>query len=149
MESSKEAVMSSGNPVLRNPNPHFGTLGVLWIVYGVIRLIMAACLLIYGGTATLMFGALLNRVADPFTLMGLFHFLYTAMIALSVLCGLLAIFAGLALLGGRSVSRKLALVASVLSLCDIPLGTTLGTYTLVELLPIQTVPLYDRSGHTA
>jgi len=141
--------MSSSNAALRNPHLHFGTLGVLWIVYGVIRLIMAACLLIYASTATLMFGALLNRVADPFTLMGLFHFLYTAIIALSVLCGLLAIFAGLALLGERSVGRKLALVASVLSLCDIPLGITLGTCTLVELLPIQTAALYDRSGQAA
>ena len=141
--------MSPSNPVLRNPNPHFGTLGVLWVVYGVIRLIMAACMLIYASTATLMFGALLNRVADPFTLMGVFHFLYAATIVLSVLCGLIAIFAGLALLGGRSVSRKFALVASILSLCDIPLGITLGTYTLVELLPIHVAPLYDRSGQTA
>lgn len=141
--------MSSSNPVLRNSNPHFGTLGVLWLVYGVIRLIMAACLLIYSGTATLMFGALLNRVADPFTLMGVFHFLYAATIVLSVVCGLIAIFGGLALLGGRSAGRTLVLVAAVLSLCDIPLGITLGTYTLVELLPIQTAPLYDRSGQTA
>jgi|SRR5665213_370426 len=129
--------MSSSNPALRNPGAHFGTLGVLWIVYGVIRLIMAACLLIYTSTATLMFGALLNRVADPFTLMGLFHFLYAAVIVLSVVCGLLAIFAGLALLGGRGVGRNLTLVAAILSLCDIPLGITLGTYTLVVLLPIH------------
>ena len=110
---------------------------------------MAACLVIYASTATLMFGALLNRVADPFTLMGLFHFLYAATIILSVVCGLLAIFAGLALLGGRSVGRTLALVSSVLSLCDIPLGITLGTYTLVELLPIQTATIYERSGQSA
>ena len=31
-----------------------------------------------------MFGALLSRVPDPFTLMGVFHFLYIAMMALSV-----------------------------------------------------------------
>src|SRR5579871_4463785 len=103
--------MDSSNPVLRNSNPHNGTLGVLWIVYGVIRLILAAGLMVYSGTATLMFGALLSRVADPFTLMGLFHFLYAAGIVLSVVCGLLGIFAGLALLGGRSVGRTLALFA--------------------------------------
>ena len=112
-------------------------------------MIMAACLLIYTGTVTLMFGALLSRVADPFTLMGLFHFLYSAVIVLSVVCGLLAIFAGLALLGGRSVGRTLALVAAILSLCDIPLGITLGTFTLVELLPINAAVLYDRSGQAA
>jgi hypothetical protein len=141
--------MSSSNSVLRNPNSHFGTLGALWIVYGVLRLILAACLLIYAGTATLMFGALLNRVADPFTLMSVFHFLYAATIVLSVACGLIAIFAGLALLGGRSVGRKLAILASVLSLCDVPLGITLGTFTLVEFLPIETPMLYGRSGQPA
>ena len=141
--------MTSSNSVLRNSNAHFGTLGILWTVYGVIRLILAACLMIYANTATLMFGALLNRVADPFTLMGVFQFLYAATIVLSVVCGLTAIFAGLALLGGRSVGRMLALFASVLSLCDIPLGITLGTYTLVELLPIQAPPLYDHSGQSA
>ncbi|HET6143577.1 MAG TPA: hypothetical protein VFE02_08705 [Candidatus Acidoferrales bacterium] len=110
---------------------------------------MAACLLIYTNTATLMFGALLNRVADPFTLMGLFHFLYAAVIVLAVVCGLLAIFAGLALLGGRSGGRMLALAAAVLSLCDLPLGITLGTYTLVELLPVEPASHYDRSRQAA
>jgi hypothetical protein len=138
--------MSSSNADLRHSNTHVGTLGVLWIVYGVIRLALAAILLIYINTATLMFGALLNRVADPFTLMGLFHFVYAASVVLSVVCGLLAIFAGLALLGGRAVGRQLTLFAAILSLCDIPLGITLGTFTLVELLPINAAALYDRPG---
>jgi hypothetical protein len=141
--------MSSDDPNLHNPNSHFKTLGGFWTVYGVIRLIMALCLLIYGRTATLMFGALLSRVADPFTLMGVFHFLYAANIALSAVCGLIAIVAGLALLGGQRSGRNLALVAAVLSLSDIPLGITLGIYTLVELIPIKTAPLYSRSGHAA
>jgi hypothetical protein len=141
--------MSSSSPVLRNSNPHIGTLGVLWIVYGVIRLGMAAVLLIYTATATLMFGALLNRVADPFTLIGIFHFVYAATIVLSVVCGLLGIFAGLALLGGRSVGPTLAVVAAILSLCDLPLGVMLGTCTLVELLPVQPVTLYERPRQAA
>ena len=49
----------------------------------------------------LMFGSLLSRVPDPFTLMGAFHFLYIVMIALSVVCSILGIMAGLALLGDR------------------------------------------------
>ena len=35
---------------------------------------MVLCLLIYSGTATLMFGALLNREPDLSALMGVFHF---------------------------------------------------------------------------
>jgi len=110
-------------------------MGSCWIVYGVIRLIVAVCLVIYSGTATVMFGALLNRVPDPFTLMTDFHVIYTLLIALSAVCGILGIVAGLALLAGNRVGRTLALIAAFLSLSDIPLGTTLGIYTLVVLLP--------------
>ena len=141
--------MSSDDPIVQNSNGRFRTLGSFWTAYGVIRLIMVLCLLIYGRTATLMFGALLNRVPDPFALMGAFHFLYTALIALSAVCGLIGLVAGLALLGGQRSGRKLALIAAVLSVSDIPLGITLGIYTLVGLLPVETMPLYGRSGHAA
>jgi len=111
------------------------TLGVCWITYGVIRLIMALGMAFFSGTATVMFGALLVRVADPFTLMNLFHVFYIAAVVLSVLCGIVGFFAGLALVGGHALGRNLAILAAVLSLCEVPLGLTLGTYTLVSLLP--------------
>jgi hypothetical protein len=129
--------MSSGHPAMQSPGGRFRTLGACWIVYGIFRLIMAVCLFIYGATATLMFGALLNRVPNPFALMDLFHFFYMATIALSVVCGILGFLAGLALVAGRS-GRMLALVAGFLSLSDIPFGITLGIYTLIELLPART-----------
>jgi hypothetical protein len=141
--------MSSDGPIVANPNDQFRTLGSFWIAYGVIRLIMVLCLLIYGRTATLMFGALLSRVPDPFALMDVFHFLYMVMIALSIVCGVVGFLAGLALLAGQRSARMLALIAAVLSVSDIPLGITLGIYTLVELLPIKTTSLYGRVGHTA
>jgi hypothetical protein len=40
-------------------------------------------------TATVMFGALLGRVADPFALMSDFHIIYTGIMVLSVLSGIL------------------------------------------------------------
>ena len=124
-------------------------MGSCWIVYGVIRLIVAVCLVVYSGTATVMFGALLNRVPDPFTLMTDFHVIYTLLIALSAVCGILGIIAGLALLAGNRVGRTLALIAAFLSLSDIPLGTTLGIYTLVALLPIRAAQLHSRSQQAA
>jgi ABC-type spermidine/putrescine transport system permease subunit II len=96
---------------------------------------MAVCLFICSGTATLMFGALLNRVPDPFTLMEAFHFMYIVLIALSVVCGILGFIAGLALLRRQRPGRTLALIAGFLSLSNIPLGTALGIYTLIVLLP--------------
>jgi hypothetical protein len=141
--------MSSDDPIAQSQSGHLRTLGRCWIVYGVIRLIMAVCLFLYGGTATLMFGALLNRVPDPFTLMTAFHVMYAAMIALSAVCGILGIIAGLALLAGNGSGRMLALIAGFLSLSNIPLGTTLGIYTLVVLLPIRAAQLHVRSKQAA
>ena len=127
--------MSSNDPGLHSLGGPLRTLGGCWVVYGVIRLVLAALLVLYSGTATVMFGALLSRVPDPFTLMSVFHFMYIIMIALSVVCGILGIMAGLTLLGGKQSGRTLALIAGFISLSNIPLGTTLGIYTLVVLLP--------------
>jgi hypothetical protein len=129
--------MSSNEIGGRSGSGRFPTLGAIWIVYGIVRLVSAAGLFVYSATATLMFGALLNRVADPFTLMDIFHIVYLGAIALAVVCGILGIMAGLALLNGGRSARMLALIAAVLSLCNLPLGTTLGTYTLVVLLPTR------------
>jgi hypothetical protein len=137
--------MSSDDLILPNPTGHFRTLGIFWTAYGVLRLIMVLCLLIYGRTATLMFGALLSRVPDPFALMDIFHFLYAVVIVLSVVAGLVGVVAGLALLGRQQSGRRLALIAAILSVSDIPVGLTLGIYTLVELLPVRTTKVFARS----
>jgi hypothetical protein len=141
--------MSSDDSIVQRPIARHHVLGSFWAAYGVIRLVMVLCLLTYGRTATLMFGALLSRVPDPYALMDVFHFLYILMIALSVICGLLGVVAGLVLLGGHQSGRKLALIAAVFSISSIPLGTTLGIYTLVELLPVAPAHFYGRSGQTA
>ena len=127
--------MTSDDPTAQSLSDRLRTLGGCWVVYGVIRLVLATLLVLYSGTATVMFGALLNRVPDPFTLMGVFHFMYVVMTVLSVVCGILGLMAGLALFGGQRSGRTLALVAGFLSLSNLPLGTTLGIYTLVALLP--------------
>jgi hypothetical protein len=122
------------NPVPRNSPDNWGALRVLWIFYGFLRIAVAILLIVYSGTATLMFGALLTRVPDPYTLMNAFHFFYTCAIVLIFLSGVLSLLAGFALLGGRPAARPLALVAAFLSVGDPPLGTTLGIYTLIVFL---------------
>jgi uncharacterized membrane protein len=118
----------------RHPGGNWRTVGSLWIVYGILRLAAVILLVLFSGTATVMFGALLTRVPDPFTLMSIFHFLYVVAIIVTVLAGLFGILAGLALLTGRASARTLSLAAGFLSLCDIPFGTTLGIYTLIIFL---------------
>jgi hypothetical protein len=84
-----------------------------------------------------MFGALLGRVPDAFSLMTDFHFIYAVIVMLSFVCGLLGIVAGVALLGNQASARKLALAAAIFSVSEIPFGTTLGIFTLIALLPVH------------
>jgi hypothetical protein len=79
--------MSLDQSASGNLSGHRQFLGVCWLAYGIFRLIMAICLVLFNGTATVMFGALLGRVPDPFALMGDFHAIYAAIVVLTVLCG--------------------------------------------------------------
>lgn len=92
---------------------------------------MALFLIVYSKVATVMFGILLSNVANPFFWMAVFHFVYIFAIVFTVLAGVFALLAGLALLAGTSSARPLSLTAAFLSLSEIPFGITLGTYTLV------------------
>jgi hypothetical protein len=109
-------------------------LALCWIVFGMVRLIAAVWMLSFAGTATVMFGALLTRVPNPYSLMSAFHIIYSGWIILSAGSGIFAILAGIALFAGAGASRILAVVAAVLSLPFLPVGTALGTYTLVIFL---------------
>jgi hypothetical protein len=128
--------MISDDRIPQYPSAHLRVLGICWVIYGVIRLFAAVWLVSFSNTATLMFGALLGRVPDPFTMIAFFHFLYTVVVALSVVCGALGILAGWAVLAGQRSGRTLTLIAGFLSLSEIPLGITLGTYSLIVLLPM-------------
>jgi hypothetical protein len=118
----------------QNSRANSSTLGALWIVYGILRLVAVILLVLFTGTATVMFGALLSRVADPYTLMTTFHILYIAAIIVTALSGVFGLLAGLTLLSAKSSARTLSLLAAFFSLSDLPLGTTLGIYTLIVFL---------------
>jgi hypothetical protein len=122
---------TSGNVSTGRP----GTpLALCWIVFGIIRVIAAVWMLSFAGTATVMFGALLSRVPNPYSLMDAFHIIYTGWMVISAASGIFGILAGVALLTGMAAGRMLALVAAFFSLPFLPVGTTLGTYTLVVFL---------------
>ncbi len=101
-----------GEPAAVNLSGYRQTLGVCWLVYGIFRLIMGICLVLFGGKATVMFGALLGRVPNPFALMGDFHVIYAVIVVLTLLCGLFGFLAGLALLASQRLARTLALLAA-------------------------------------
>jgi len=113
-------------------------LGIFWIGYGIFRVCLGVALVFFAPTATVMFGALLGRVPNPYWLMGLFHVLYGLAIVVSVLCGVLGIAGGgLAFIGNADAARGWLIVASFLALSETLLGLALGIYTVIELLPFR------------
>jgi nitrate/nitrite transporter NarK len=137
--------MHLDEPEATNLGRHRRLLGYCWIVYGILRLVAGFWLVLFSPTSTVMFGALLTRVPNPFALMGDFHIIYAGLVVLSLFCGLLGILAGLALLANQRSARMLALLAAFLSVSEIPFGTTLGIYTLMVLLPLRAVSSPTRS----
>ena len=111
------------------------TLGILWVLYGVLRLVGALGVFLYSGTLTLMWGALLTRVPNPFTLMDLFHGFLIFAIILGIVAGVVSIIAGLGLMSSGTSARTLGLAAACFGLTNGPLGIALGAYTLVVLVP--------------
>ncbi|HXQ27059.1 MAG TPA: hypothetical protein VN822_11670 [Candidatus Acidoferrales bacterium] len=109
-------------------------LGILWILYGFLRLIGALGVFLYNGTLTVMWGALLNRVPNPLTLMDLFHVFLIFVIILGIVAGVISIIAGLALMSGGQSARRLGILAAFFGLINGPLGIALGAYTLVVLV---------------
>ena len=120
---------------MQTSNSRQGTLGVLWIGYGLVCVVKTAWILINSATHTLMWGALLNRVANPFFWMSMFHFAMLAAVVLTIVTAMLSILAGVALIQGGPSSRMLALVASFFGLITGPLGVALGVFTLVIMIP--------------
>jgi hypothetical protein len=110
-------------------------LGICWIVYGLLRIVGAVWMIGFSGTATVMFGALLTRVPNAEVMMADFHVIYTCIVVLGFVCGVVGVLAGIALLSGLGAARLLGIVAGVLAVSEIPLGLTLGVWTLVVLLP--------------
>jgi len=127
-----DSISSSNNEAQRSDKA-YRVLGACWIVYGLIRLGTAVWLVSFTREATVMFGALLVEVANAAALMADFHAIYLLMIILSVLGGVIGVGAGFALLLGQRWGRSLAILAAFLSLSEIPLGITLGAFTLWTL----------------
>jgi hypothetical protein len=113
----------------------YRTLGVLWLLYAILRFAGAIFILVYTNTLTLMWGALITRVPNPFALMSFFHVFLVFAMVLNIIAGIFALLAALALLGRAGSSRTMALVASFFALIDGPLGIALGAYTLVVFVP--------------
>jgi len=114
----------------------YGTLGVLWAIYGVLMIAGAAWILVYEGTLTVMWGAIVTRVADPLAWMGVFHLFLVATVVMALISAVLSLLAATALLRGAESSRSMGLAAAVFGMLGTPPGVVLGVFTVGILLPM-------------
>lgn len=110
-------------------------LGILWAIYGVICIVKAAWIVVYSSTLTLMWGAIINRVADPFFWMNMFHIWLIGAVVVLILAAIFSFLVAVSLMQSRGTARALTLVASILAIITGPLGIALGTYTMIVTVP--------------
>ncbi len=136
-------------PAAQTPQPlqrgrverHLQLLGILWIVFSVMRLLPGIGILGLG-----------SRVLFPFLPFHLTGFLMPMMRVFGLVIialGVAGILAGWALLQRVSWGRTLALVVGIISLIHLPFGTALGIYTLWVLMPAASEEEFRRIAHPA
>jgi hypothetical protein len=131
----------------RSPTPpeggiegHIRLLGILWLTLSALRLIPGIALLLFLWPA-----ARLLPSEVPGFVLGLLPLIS----GIFLLSAALGIATGWGLLVRAPWARVLAIVAGVLNLMDIPLGTALGVYTLWVLLPATAEREYRSTARTA
>ncbi|MGH9378402.1 MAG: zinc ribbon domain-containing protein [Terriglobia bacterium] len=114
---------------------HLRVLGVLWIVWAVVRLFPGIGLLFYGRFVLPVLPFEFRDILLPFAAIAGAYFL-----AYAAACFL----TGWGLMQRRPWARILAIVLAILSLVHLPLGTALGIYTLWVIVPAESEVEYRR-----
>ena len=137
-----------GMPVLvpeRRVQRHLQTLAVLWLVYGVYRVVIGLIGVLF---VRAMFwhrwgggGFPFGHPRMPFG-MGIGGLIPVVM-AFTLLAFGLALFTGLSLMNRKPWGRTLAIVAGILALLKFPLGTALGIFTLWVMAPRESGVEYE------
>jgi hypothetical protein len=116
---------------------HLRTLGILWIIVGVLWVIPSLVLMGISHAPHLMMGD------EMFT----HAFMPPMMFSLGIVFLVIAaggVLAGWGLMNHERWARMTAIVLGVLALFHPPFGTALGIYTLWVLLPAESATEYDR-----
>ncbi len=126
---------------------HLQTLGILWCVLGVYRVVSGLIGMIFlraftthnFGNDAWMFGGRFHGPFPPMWMAGLWPLIAVA----TIFTAALALIAGYGLLNRAPWGRTLAIIAAIFALLKFPLGTALGIYTLWVLAPGASGLEYD------
>jgi len=138
------APLQPGVPALTRPNRlerHIRTLGILWIVVGVLLIMPSLVLAGISHASHIMIGdeIFTNPLMRP-----LLFFLGSGFLV--VAAG--GILVGWGLMRHEHWARIAAIVVGILALFHVPFGTALGIYTLWVLLPADARAQYERLSRT-
>jgi dolichyl-phosphate-mannose--protein O-mannosyl transferase len=119
---------------------HLRTLGILWIIVGVLWVIPSLVLLGFSHAPHFMMGD------DMFTHAFMPPMMFSmGIVFLAIAAG--GILVGWGLMNHERWARMTAIVIGILVLLHPPFGTALGIYTLWVLLPAESAAEYDRMSH--
>jgi hypothetical protein len=124
---------------------HLRVMGALWAAYAALRIVGAVGVLTFRHYVVPLFLEFFPHDTGAFRF-PMVHFLsgiYVASALFSAATAVIAAWAAWALLQRERSGRTIALVAAFVSLISVPLGTAIGVYTLVILLPQSAKQAYD------
>lgn len=113
------------------------TLGILWGIYGILMIAAGAWMIVYNRMLTVMWGAIISRVGDPFAWMNLFHMFLVMTVVMAFVSAAFSLLAAFTLMGGARSSRTLGLIAAAFGMLGTPPGVALGVFTVAALYPMQ------------
>jgi zinc-ribbon domain len=123
-------------------NAHIRTLGILWLICGVLRVFSVGSLWFVGRA---ILPSVLSYVPGIAASTSIGRLIEGGMVFASGILAMQAVLAFIAawgLLERQSWGRMLAIIVGILALFRIPLGTALGIYTLWVLLPASSEAEY-------
>ena len=126
---------------------HLQTLGILWCVLGVYRVLTGLMGMIFlraftthnFGNDWWMFGGRFHGAMPPTWLAGLWPLIAVS----TIFTAALALIAGYGLLNRAPWGRTVGIIAAIFALLKFPIGTALGIYTLWVLAPGASGLEYD------
>ncbi len=147
------AISTTGGGAGTRLGHHIPILGVLWIVRGVTRILMASWLGLFGarwvGAIAASFADRLPNFPNGLPLARLIETGIMFGSVLTIVIGIASMVAGWGLLERAPWARMLTVVLAFLALLRLPFGTALGIYTLVVLFPEPARIEYERLAHPA
>jgi hypothetical protein len=123
---------------------HVDLVGLLFMLWGGMTLLLSVSLLTMGVAATAI-GSAAPPASDSGRLAaGIVAAVFFTLAALGFLFGAVHVWIGTRLRRFREWARAFAVVLAVVDLVLIPFGTALGIYTLWSLLNEQSKPLFEQ-----